>query len=48
MGMGVAPNSATLEFHVLDQIIEIYLGLDSSSVKSELTNAYLVELWGHN
>lgn len=42
VGMGMAPSSTTSEFHVLDQIIEIYLGLDSSSVKSELTNADLV------
>lgn len=48
MGMGLAPNSAICELHIPDQIIEMYLGLDSSSVKLELTNAYRVELWGHN
>lgn len=48
MGMGVTPSSATWELHVLGQIIEMYLGLDSSSVKWELINTDLVELWGHN
>lgn len=46
--MGVTPSSATWELHVLGQIIEMYLGLDSSSVKWKLINTDLVELWGHN
>ena len=44
----MTPSSATWEFHVLGQIIEMYLGLDSSSVEWGLANAYLVELWGRN
>lgn len=48
MGFGVAQSSATQKLHILGQITENYLALDSSSLYWGSTKVDLVELQGHD